>query len=253
MVRLEQVVSGLPATKRLYLDDPYVRECEARVLRYVPETRSAGYLVLDRTVMHPKGGGQPSDTGTIVGEGAEFDVKKVLEADDVVVHYGKYTSGTGLRDEVKVNLDWGLRYSVMRHHTAGHIIDHAVLVSIGGESLTSASAFHGPPESYIEFEGALRGIDLRFLEEVANSVVREDRPVKPIYVDPLRLREVVRGAFNLNRLPKAERYRVVVIEGINAIPCGGTHVSRTSEVGTIRVTGVQPSPAGFKVLYRVET
>lgn len=253
MVRLEEVVAGLPPTARLYLDDSYLRDARARVLRYVPETKSSGYVVLDRTVMHPKGGGQPTDTGRIQGEGAEFVVRKVLELGDVVVHYGKLASGSGLEGEVTVELDWEQRYSVMRHHTAGHVLDYAVLEVLGEEGLTSASAFHGPPESYIEFEGPPRQMDLRALEEVANEVVRQDRRVFPVYVGPERLREVVMGAFNLNRLPRAERYRVVVIEGVNAIPCGGTHVSRTSEVGRVRVTGLEPSQVGFKLLYRVET
>ncbi|MEN3047176.1 MAG: alanyl-tRNA editing protein [Candidatus Caldarchaeales archaeon] len=252
-MRLEEVVSGLPPTSRLYLEDSYLRGARAKVLRYVPETRASGYVVLDGTVMHPKGGGQPSDTGRIHGEGAEFVVKKVLELNDVVVHYGRLASGSELRGEVTVELDWEPRYSVMRHHTAGHVLDYAVMAVLGEEGLTSASAFHGPPESYIEFEGPPREMDLKALEEVANEVVGQDRRVFPVYVEPERLGEVVRGAFNLNRLPKADRYRVVVIEGVNAIPCGGTHVSRTSEIGRVRVTGVEPSQAGFKLLYRVET
>ncbi|MDJ0274993.1 MAG: alanyl-tRNA editing protein [Nitrososphaerota archaeon] len=252
MVRLEEVAEGCPETTRLYLEDAYLREVEAEVIRYVPETKKSGYLVLDATIFHPKGGGQPSDTGEVVAsDGSRFRVRKVLEAGPVVVHYGQVVQGDPPTGRVRLLLDWEPRYQVMRYHTAGHVLDHAVLSVVGGD-LRSASAFHGPPEGYIEFEGELGAVDPRALEAEANRVVGEDRRVYAIWVGKEELPGKVKGAFNLSRLPDLPRYRVVVIEGINAIPCGGTHVSRTGEVGKVRVTGIDVSGGLSRVRYRVE-
>jgi len=250
-VKLEEVTSGVPPTEKLYLDDSYTVECEARVLRFVPETGSSGYVVLDRTVMHPKGGGQPTDTGWLRGEDFEFVVKKVIEVRGVLVHYGRAAKLVRVPDMVKVGLDWDARYMVMRSHTAGHIIDYAFLELLGGGSPTSLSAFHGQLEGFIEFEGEPPKLDLDRLEEIANRVVAMDREVAAIYVERERLLDVVKGAMNLKRLPSMHLYRVVVIEGVNAIPCGGTHVKRTSEVGYIELTGISESPLGFRINYRV--
>jgi Predicted metal-dependent hydrolases related to alanyl-tRNA synthetase HxxxH domain len=251
VVRLEEVVEGCPETSRLYLEDSYLKEAEALVLRYVPETKRSGYLVLDRTIFHPKGGGQPSDTGEVLSpNGSRFRIRKVMEVGGVVVHYGQVVEGDAPNGRVELLLDWEQRYEVMRYHTAGHVLDHAVLSSVGSQ-LTSASAFHGPPEGYIEFEGELGRIDLKEVEEVANRVAAEGRRVYAVWVRREELRSAVKGAFNLSRLPDLPRYRIVVIEGINAIPCGGTHVLRTDEVGKMEVTGVEVSSGTTKVRYRV--
>ncbi len=251
VVRLEEVAAGCPETSRLYLEDSYLKEAEAVVIRYVPETKRSGYLVLDRTIFHPRGGGQPSDTGEVLSpNGSRFRVRKVMEVGGVLVHYGQVVEGDAPGGTVRVVLDWEQRYEVMRYHTAGHVLDHAVLVSVGGH-LTSASAYHGPPEGYIEFEGDLGRLDLRGLEEVANEVAEEGRRVYALWVRREELPNVVRGAFNLSRLPDLPKYRVVVIEGINAIPCGGTHVSKTDEVGKLEVTGIDSSAGTTKVSYRV--
>ncbi len=89
------------------------------------------------------------------------------------------------------------------------------------------------------------------VEEVANRVAAEGRRVYAVWVRREELRSAVKGAFNLSRLPDLPRYRIVVIEGINAIPCGGTHVLRTDEVGKMEVTGVEVSSGTTKVRYRV--
>ncbi len=251
MVRLEEVVAGCPETSRLYLEDSYLKRAEAVVVRYVPETKRSGYLVLDRTIFHPRGGGQPSDTGEVLSsDGSRFRVRKVMEVGGVVVHYGQVVEGGAPGGRVELVLDWEQRYEVMRYHTAGHLLDHAVLSSVGPH-LTSASAYHGPPEGYIEFEGELGQIDLEEVEEVANRVAAEGRRVYAVWVRKDELRSAVKGAFNLSRLPDLPRYRIVVIEGINAIPCGGTHVSRTDEVGRVEVTGVDVSSGTSKIRYRV--
>jgi alanyl-tRNA synthetase len=251
VVRLEDVAAGCPETTKLYLEDSYLKEAEAVVLRYVLETKRSGYLVLDRTIFHPRGGGQPSDTGEVFSSnGSRFRIRKVMEVGGVLVHYGQVVEGEVPSGTVRLVLDWDQRYEVMRYHTAGHVLDHAVLSSVGGH-LTSASAYHGPPEGYIEFEGDLGQLDLNELERIANEVVLEGRRVHALWVRREELPSVVKGAFNLSRLPDLPRYRVVVIEGINAIPCGGTHVSRTDEVGKVEVTSVDSSSGTTNVRYRV--
>ncbi|MCS7145243.1 MAG: alanyl-tRNA editing protein [Nitrososphaerota archaeon] len=251
-MNLSTIASGLQPTNRLYLSDSYLKSTETTLLRYVPETRKSGYIVTRDTIMHPKGGAQPSDTGSIESPSFRATVKKVLEHSGVVIHYCEVTDGapTLEGEKVSMSIDWEKRYLVMRLHTAGHIVDHAVLNEVGHD-LLSSRAFHGPPESFVEYMGKINRIDLDLLAEVSNEIVRASKRVYPVWVSREELWRVVSGAPNMERLPSLETYRVIVVEGVNAIPCGGTHVANTGEVGRIVITGVKELERGFRVIYNV--
>jgi alanyl-tRNA synthetase len=251
MVSLTSISAGLKPTNKLYLNDSYLKTTETTLLRYVPETRKSGYFVTTDTIMHPKGGAQPSDTGTIESVNFKAIVKKVLEHSGVVIHYGDILEGVPREgDRVSMTIEWDSRYRVMRLHTAGHIVDYAV-VQILGKDLLSSRAFHGPPESFVEYIGRAGGIDPASIERISNEVVKASKRVYPVWVPKEELLKTVRGAPNLGRLPELETYRVIVIDGVNAIPCGGTHVANTAEVGGILIREVEAVENGFKVVYDV--
>ncbi|PUA32986.1 MAG: hypothetical protein B9J98_02590 [Candidatus Terraquivivens tikiterensis] len=251
MVSLAEVVEGLPETGKLYLEDSYKREAESQVLRWIRETGRKGYLVLRETIMHPKSGAQPSDRGVLESVGTTFTVSKVMEYRGVIVHYGEI-SGEGFEEGmgVKMRLDWERRYKIMRTHTAGHIVDYAV-VKVYGRAFQSQSAMHDVGYGFQEYFGEYSG-DLReMIESVANEVVALNKPVYAEYVGANELGKKVFGAPNLGRLPRLDVYRIIVIEGINAIPCGGTHVRCTSEVGRLKIDSVEKVSNGFRVSYRI--
>lgn len=251
LVSLTTISEGLPPTNKLYLADSYQKSLETKILRYVPESKKTGYLVTAETIMHPRGGAQPSDSGTIECELFRARVKKVLENAGVIIHYCEFLEGApadGLR--VKMEINWEERYRVMRLHTAGHIVDYAVLMEIGRE-LLSSKAFHGPPESYVEYIGKHGGVSPDALEKISNEVVSAAKSVYAVWVSKGELNSTIRGAPNMSRLPDLQTYRVVVIDDINAIPCGGTHVANTREVGRIVISEVKEVESGFKVIYNV--
>lgn len=251
MVSLAEVVAGLPETKKLYLDDSYKREAESRILRWVKDTGRKGYVVVRETIMHPKSGAQPSDHGVLESAGITFTVSKVMEYNGVIVHYGEISGGDFKEgDCVKLSLDWERRYKIMRTHTAGHIVDYAV-VTVCGRSFQSQSAMHDVGHGFQEYLGEYSGDLEKRIEEVANEVVTSSKPVFAEYVSAHELSEKVFGAPNLGRLPHLDVYRIIVIEGINAIPCGGTHVKNTSEVGHIKIESIEQVGNCFKISYRV--
>jgi alanyl-tRNA synthetase len=242
-----------PPTRRLYEEDSYLREASSRVLGYVEDKGGRYYIVFSETVFHPKAGGQGSDTGLVVWEGSSFKVEKVLNVGGVVVHRGKLLEGgmpeAGAR--VRLVLDWEGRYRTMRLHTAGHILDHAVRV-VYGRLVETLDAYHSPPVPYVVYNArAPTAGELREIEKVANEVASSDLPVKVVYVDKGDLEKVVLYAPNLSRLGEAGTYRVVIIEGVNAIPCTGTHVKRTGEVGMIVVKEAVDLNGKFKLVYDV--
>jgi len=76
MVSLKEMVKNIPTTKKLYLKNSYLKRCECSILRFVREKGKKEYIILDKSIFHPKYGGQPSDKGNIAGEKFIFNVRK---------------------------------------------------------------------------------------------------------------------------------------------------------------------------------
>ena len=248
---------NFPKTLKLYLDDPYLKSCIAKVLGILREKGSRYYIILDRTIFHPKGGGQPSDVGIIKINGVILNVKKVLDVNDVIIHYVKVEDGSLIVDKfigntVYCEIDWNQRYKVMRLHTAGHILDYAVQ-KVYGSIVNTLDAFHGPPEAYVGYEAEPPSSNMvNEIERIANEIVRKGKNVNHVYVTKDKLRDVIFNAPNISRLPESKIYRVVIIEGVNGIPCTGTHVRNTKEVGNIEITKVEALNRMFRLYYKVK-
>jgi len=253
MVDIKAIARETQKTIKLYLEDPYMKELECKMINVYWEKGGKAYLTLNKTIFHPRSGGQDCDLGWIQNPEYKFQILKVLDVEDVVVHYCKLQYGDSGRikanPDVKCILDWDRRYKNMKLHTAGHILDYAVAKAYG-RLVETVSANHSPPNAYLEYKANPPTNEmLKTIIEEANKIVRENREVKWIWVEYEKLTEIAFNAPNLARLPKSERYRVVIIDGVNGIPCTGTHVSKTGEIGGIIVTGIEPSTTGFKLHY----
>ena len=238
-------------THRIYLDDQYARSCKAKILNIIRRKGRRAYIILDRTVFHPLGSGQPSDTGMIRRGESVFVVKKVLDKNGKVLHYGVFRgSNFSEGDEVLCVLDWKARYAVMRLHTGGHILDYAVMRSYGGKVAT-ISAFHGPPTAFIEYAVEEKP-NITEIESIANSIVARNLPVVTRWVDRGELWASVYNAPNMDRVPLVDKYRIVEVKSVNAMPCMGTHVAYTLEVGRLIIEKSERTEKGWKIYYRVE-
>lgn len=209
-------------TARLYFDDAYLADFEARVIR---RERRDGRpaLVLERTAFYPESGGQPADRGTINGVRV-VDVQE--EGGDILHFVEKDVPG----DDAQGKIDWPLRFDRMQQHSGQHILSQAFIEVLNGET----RSFHmGDDVSTLEI--GLSQVSEEALERVerrANAVVFEDREVKTYFVPEDKISDVP-----LRRPPKKEgTIRVVEIAGFDYSACGGTHVRRTGEVGLIKVT-----------------
>lgn len=240
---------SLKPTLKIFYEDAYLKSCEGDVLKFVSEG-SKGYIALDRTIFHPQGGGQPSDSGTIVGARGKMHVRKVMERGNVVIHWGKVEGEFFENETVKCELNWPERFYNMKLHTAGHILDYAILQALG-KPVATVSANHGQ-NAYIEYEGNVpRELKMDKVSEAANSIVYSGRRVKTYFVRKGEVEKHVFNAPNIGRIPDLEVYRVVEIEGVNAMPCGGTHVANTKEVGEIKINRIEEGSSTFKICYSV--
>lgn len=238
---------GAPAAlagTELFSVDAYLREFEARVEEVDAD---AHRVALSRTAFYPGGGGQPYDLGALTWSDGSAAVTRVGRDRGRIWHW--LEEGSGLPDpaaEIAGALDWERRHLTMRTHTALHILcgvmwaDHGVAVTGGNMDPGKGRLDFPLPSMSAEFG---RQVEARINEEIAAA-----REILVEFVG----REVadedhalIRTAAHL--IPREiDPLRVIDIVGLDKQADGGTHVSATAEVGTVRVTGTESKGKGNK-------
>lgn len=240
-LNLDAITAGIKKTELAYLRD--MRKCqdEANIVKVVPEKRTHTYLILDRTIFHPKSGGQPSDKGVICTSEFEISVKKALYYRGIVVHWGKILSGTPNVGVATCEIDWPFRHLVMRKHTAAHLLDHCLAIATSSNVETTDSWLDEP--CYVGYAGNAPGEQtLQQVEAHANKMITSGGRVAIDFLTPSQGRELLQSAPNFERLPDLDEIRTVTIAGCEPIPCGGTHVADIAEIGKISITRAEPMP-----------
>jgi misacylated tRNA(Ala) deacylase len=216
-------------TLRLYLDDAYLREFDARVV-----ASAAGWWALSHSAFYPGGGGQPPDRGHLVADGRALAVTALREDEDGrrLWHHVGHEAPAGLA--VRGVLDWPHRYALMRHHALMHVVNTVAQRSFDG-LITGVQL--GPDRSRIDlrlpagFDGAAEletrvNDALAVPRAIAATVIAEaDYHAHPELIRTLNVRPpIVDG-----------HVRVVTIHGFDAQACGGTHPHDTAEIGRARL------------------
>jgi alanyl-tRNA synthetase len=192
-------------TLRHFWTDPYATELDARVLA-VADTD----VELDRTIFFAFSGGQESDAGSIGG----MQVMAARLEDERIVY--TMPSGHGLRvgDAVRVRIDWERRYRLMRLHFAAELVLEIVCQTLQG--IEKIGAHIAADKARIDFAWPasiaplLPGVQRR-----AAAIAAADLPIRSAFSDE----------------PGRRRYWEV--DGVARVPCGGTHLRRTGEVGAL--------------------
>ena len=223
-------------TRRLYYEDSRRDQFEAVVLSARPD-EGGTRVVLDATAFYPGGGGQPFDRG-VLGDRAVLEVG--LEGDELW-HRVEGALESGAR--VEGRLDWARRFDHMQQHTGQHILSRA-FVEVARADTRSFHLGEAVVTIDVDHPGPDPGL-LRKVEDRANAVVWEDRPVATHVVSLERARE-----FPLRKAPDVEgEVRVVEVEGFDWSACGGTHVARSGQVGMIALLGTEKYKGGTRVAF----
>jgi alanyl-tRNA synthetase len=240
-LQLAEIAAGQIETELVYLREMNSRKLEVKVLKIVPEKRTHAYLILDRTIFHPKGGGQPSDRGIIRAPGYEVAVKKAIYHNGVVVHWGKLNLGSPSEGDATCEIDWEYRHLVMRRHTSAHLLDHCLAEVTSRRVETTESWLDDP--CYVGYAGSPPDAQtLRKTEGLANRMIEPGGEVRIEFLKRDVAKTFLQNAPNYERLPDLPEIRTVTIKGCEPIPCGGTHVSDLTEIGKISVVRAEQMP-----------
>jgi misacylated tRNA(Ala) deacylase len=222
-------------TERLFLDQPALASTSATVVASGPEG-----VVLDRTVFYARGGGQPGDTGTLRWESGTMVVADTVKGEgDSILHVreaGAALPPAGTR--VEAAIDWKRRHAHMRMHTALHLLCSL----IKGAAVTGGAV--GADKARLDFD-LPNPPSKEAVEAGLNALIAADHPVRIDWVDDSVLDTDPGLVRTMSVQPPrgTGRLRLMRIgEGevpVDLQPCGGTHVSRTSEIGSVRVLKIE--------------
>lgn len=208
-------------THRLYYTDAYLTSFSASV---IDSADSGRRVYLDQSAFYPTSGGQPHDLGTL----GDVPVVEVVDEEDRVAHL---LAGPLAAGSVKGTVDWGRRYDHMQQHTGQHLLS-AVLADLF--AAPTVSVHFGAGTSTLDLEtGALSAHQVRRVEERANEVITENRPVTVGFEEAATAKGLRKPSERSGSL------RIVTIADLDRSACGGTHVRTTGEIGALLIRKVE--------------
>ena len=214
-------------------------------------TASAGddvEIVLDRTPFYAEGGGQLADGGIItLANGAVIEIDDVqMPIKDLSVHRGRVLSGAiTLGDEALAEIDDERRSAISRSHTATHMV-HKAFREFLGETATQAGSENSPGRFRFDFPatGAVPDSVLNDVEARVNTLLLEDLEVSAEVMSQEAAKKI--GAMALFGEKYGDRVRVISVGDWARELCGGTHVSRSGQLGVIKLLSESSIGAGVR-------
>lgn len=220
-------------TEKLFYQDGYMREFEARVLSC--EQRGKEYqVVLDRTAFFPEGGGQYADMGRL----GEAEVLDVQEKEGVIYHTVTLPLEAGMT--VHGRLDWDIRFERMQQHTGEHIISGIVHGRFGYENV----GFHlGSDYCTMDFNGPITKEELKEIELEANKAVFQNLKVEITYPS----KEELKTMEYRSKIEIEGQVRIVTVPGYDVCACCAPHLASTGEIGLIKLVNMINYKGGERI------
>ncbi|HEU4798853.1 MAG TPA: alanine--tRNA ligase, partial [bacterium] len=209
-------------------------------------------VVLDRTPFYPEGGGQVGDTGALTTASGSVTITDTKRAPGgIILHLGKVERGNiRVGQPVRAIIDRARRLDIMRNHTATHLL-HQALREVLGEHARQAGSLVAPDR--LRFDvihlTALTAEQREAVERIVNEKILADLTVRGQW---LSYEEAVKkGAMALFGEKYGDRVRMISIDRYSRELCGGTHLSRTAQIGLFKITSEGASSSGVRRLEAV--
>ena len=222
-------------TEKYYYEKPYLKELEATVTSICKKG-----LILDRTISYPEGGGQPGDRGFING----IPYSDTIHDGDDIIHIMSDSSSFNVGDKVTIHLDWDHRYDYMQQHTAQHLLSG---ILFNNYQIGTVSVHQGEDILTIETDSSF--ISDETLLKVESDAIDAINQNHKVYYQEKSHKEAEQ--LGLRRSIKVDGdVRIVVIEGVDKIACGGLHVDKTSEIKELSYAGSEMIRGHVRTIWR---
>ena len=204
-------------------------------------------IFTDQTPFYGETGGQVGDTGVIEGEGFLFEVWDTQRPDEsLITHIGKLKKGTlRVGDTVHLKVEKNTRRATEANHSATHLLN-AALHAVLGDHVKQAGSLVNPERLRFDFThfSRIEDHELDRIETIANEFIQANLPVKTSILDKEQAMKT--GAHAVFDEKYADKVRVVQMGKVSAELCGGTHVTRTGNIGVLKILSESAVAAGVR-------
>jgi alanyl-tRNA synthetase len=212
------------------------------------EAGDTATIMLDRTPFYGESGGQVGDRGSLVLKDATFEVADTQKRDDYFLHEGKLLRGKlRVGDTITARVDASRRAKIRANHSATHLM-HAALRKVLGDHVVQRGSEVGPDRLRFDFSHpkGLSFEERQQIERLVNEQVQANAEVGTNIMTPEAAQKA--GAMALFGEKYGDKVRVLSMgtEGFSKELCGGTHVSRTGDIGYFRIVSESSSSAGVR-------
>ena len=204
-------------------------------------------VVLDKTPFYAESGGQAGDTGQLIGHGAVLNVTDTIKSVDAFLHQGKLVNGSlSVGDKVQSLVNRSLRDATRLNHSATHLM-HAALRKILGEHVNQRGSLVNAERLRFDFSHfePVSKEQLREIERLVNTEIRANSAIETEIMGLELARN--KGAMALFGEKYSAEVRVLSMgDGFSVELCGGTHATRTGDIGIFRVVSEQGVASGVR-------
>ncbi|WIV89357.1 alanine--tRNA ligase [Proteus appendicitidis] len=205
-----------------------------------------GIIFLNKTAFYAESGGQVGDKGVLTGKDSLFEVTDTQKYGKAIGHIGKVNVGSFIvNHKINAAIDTARRDAIRLNHSATHLL-HAALRQVLGMHVTQKGSLVN--DKYLRFDfshfEAVKPEQLREIEDIVNAQIRLNSPVVTELMDLEDAKE--KGAMALFGEKYDERVRVLTMGDFSTELCGGTHASRTGDIGLFRIVSESGTAAGIR-------
>ncbi|EAB8952239.1 TPA: alanine--tRNA ligase [Salmonella enterica subsp. enterica serovar Typhimurium] len=203
-------------------------------------------VVLDQTPFYAESGGQVGDKGELKGAGFTFAVDDTQKYGQAIGHLGKLSAGSlKVGDAVQADVDEARRARIRLNHSATHLM-HAALRQVLGTHVAQKGSLVSDKVLRFDFSHneAMKPSEIREVEDLVNAQIRRNLPIETNIMDLDAAK--AKGAMALFGEKYDERVRVLSMGDFSTELCGGTHASRTGDIGLFRIISESGTAAGIR-------
>lgn len=203
-------------------------------------------VVLDQTPFYAESGGQVGDKGELKGAGFTFAVDDTQKYGQAIGHIGKLSAGAlKVGDAVQADVDEARRARIRLNHSATHLM-HAALRQVLGTHVAQKGSLVSDKVLRFDFSHneAMKPSEIREVEDLVNAQIRRNLPIETNIMDLDAAK--AKGAMALFGEKYDERVRVLSMGDFSTELCGGTHASRTGDIGLFRIISESGTAAGIR-------
>ncbi|HCO6892063.1 alanine--tRNA ligase [Escherichia coli] len=203
-------------------------------------------VVLDQTPFYAESGGQVGDKGELKGANFSFAVEDTQKYGQAIGHIGKLAAGSlKVGDAVQADVDEARRARIRLNHSATHLM-HAALRQVLGTHVSQKGSLVNDKALRFDFSHneAMKPEEIRAVEDLVNAQIRRNLPIETNIMDLEAAK--AKGAMALFGEKYDERVRVLSMGDFSTELCGGTHASRTGDIGLFRIISESGTAAGVR-------